>query len=105
VPKIPGPAVALLSAAAGAAICRAALSLAPDDVARIILWPLSGLALAFPPPCFDRGPGREPFCEGTPIQMLAGLLGLGLSWLFYTGLLYLLVARVSSGKRPIARGA
>ena len=79
-PRIPVPAVALLSAAVAAAICTAALSLAPDEVARVVLWPLSGLALAFPPPCFDRGPGREPFCEGTPIQMLAGSLGLCLSW-------------------------
>lgn len=43
---------------------------------RVLLWPGTAIMAAFPPPCFDRGPGKEPFCEGTPAQFFAGMIAL-----------------------------
>jgi hypothetical protein len=49
----------------------------------LLAWPVAIMLWIFPPPCFDRGPGMEPFCEGTPIQLLAGGLGLIVLLIFY----------------------
>jgi len=57
-----------------------------SSVGRVVLWPAYLTVRAFPPPCFDRGPGQPPFCEGTPVQLFAVLLGLILTFAFYFGL-------------------
>jgi hypothetical protein len=84
--------IALLSAAIGAGICLAALRfIESTDTLRAVLWPATYIADAFPPPCFDQGPGQKPFCEGTPVQVLAGVVGLVVTWLLYSTVLQLLL--------------
>src|SRR5437763_138841 len=57
----------------------------------ILAWPVAFMSWLFPAPCFDRGPGMEPFCEGTPIQLIAGVVGFFGMLLFYWFLLWLLL--------------
>ena len=70
---------------AAAATCLAALSitLPTQIVFNVVAWPVAGMLRLFPAPCFDRGPGNPPFCEGTPIQILAGGFGLIVTFVFY----------------------
>lgn len=49
----------------------------------VLAWPIAGMLWLFPPPCFDRGPGNPPFCEGTPVQIVAGLIGLVVTFVFH----------------------
>ena len=49
----------------------------------VLAWPVAGMLRLFPPPCWDRGPGNPPFCEGTPIQILAAGFGLIVTFVFY----------------------
>ena len=58
--------------------CPFLLRFASRGIAGLVLWPMTILVNAFPPPCFER-PGQPAFCEGTLIQLLAKLVGLGLS--------------------------
>jgi hypothetical protein len=84
-----------LAAAIGLGITGTGLGLGFIDtgpwiagVGRVMLWPVIAFLYAFPAPCFDRGPGQAPFCEGTPIQLLAILAGIVVSVLFYAGAAY-----------------
>jgi hypothetical protein len=67
----------------GIGLCLFLLRFASRGIAGLVLWPMTILVNAFPPPCFER-PGQPPFCEGTLIQLFANLVGLGLSVLFYS---------------------
>jgi hypothetical protein len=69
-------------------------------ISQILLWPISIMLWIFPAPCFDRGPGEEPFCEGTPIQLLAGGFGLMVTWAFYLMVAYVLIRRFSRRQDP-----
>jgi hypothetical protein len=64
-------------------------------VSDVLLWPVTLMLWIFPAPCFDRGPGEKPFCEGTPIQILAGGFGLLVTLAFYFLVAYVLVRRFS----------
>jgi len=57
-----------------------------DLVGAVILWPAYLMVRLFPPACVDRGPGVEPFCEGTPVQLAAVIAGLILTVVWYVGL-------------------
>jgi hypothetical protein len=59
----------------------------------ILLWPLRLAWNVFPAPCWDRGPGASPFCEGTPVQLVATALGLIATVLWYGTLIYWLMGR------------
>ena len=52
----------------------------------IVFWPVYLMMRVFPPPCFDRGPGQAPFCEGTPMQLFAALFGFAIVFAFYATL-------------------
>jgi len=81
--------IAFLALGLGTALCVATIQLVDNlGTLRAVLWPAAMVADAFPPPCFDRGPGEPPFCEGTPVQIFAGLLGFGVSVLFYASIAY-----------------
>ncbi len=69
-------------------------------ISKVLLWPVTILLWIFPAPCFDRGPGEEPFCEGTPIQILAGGFGLVVTWVFYLGVAYVLIRRFAHRPDP-----
>jgi hypothetical protein len=64
-------------------------------VSDVLLWPVTLMLWVFPGPCFDRGPGEPPFCEGTPVQVLAGGFGMLLTLAFYFVVAYFLVRRFS----------
>ena len=55
-------------------------------IGHVVFWPAYLITSAFPPPCFDRGPKLPPFCEGTPVQLFAVLMGLILTFVFYSAL-------------------
>jgi hypothetical protein len=57
-----------------------------SKLGRALFWPVYLVVNAFPPPCFDRGPGKQPFCEGTPVQVIAALFGLAVSFVLYSAL-------------------
>jgi hypothetical protein len=104
--KVSNALIVVSAAVVGAGVCWAAIRFGGHGaVSRLVLWPLMGMAKLFPPPCFDRGPGEEPFCEGTPIQLFASLLGLTLSWLFYTGVAHLLLRRWAARQGFLTFGA
>lgn len=71
----------------------------------VLAWPVAIMLWLFPPPCFDRGPGVEPFCEGTPIQLLAGGLGLIVLLIFYWCVSWLALRRVLEVRRMRATSA
>ena len=52
----------------------------------ILAWPLAIAIWLFPAPCFDRGPGVQPFCEGTPVQIVTWGAGLLCTFLWYATL-------------------
>ena len=95
----------LLALSAAVLFCGAVVNLVEDrESLRIIFWPAARIADFFPPPCFDRGHGEEPFCEATPVQAFAGLLGMGVSVLVYALIAYGLL-RLSFGRSGAARTA
>ena len=80
--------------------------LAPDvpspvaSLARIVLWPVTVCVnLTGPGPSI--GPPEKHWHEGTPVQFLAVVIGMGLSWLFYSSLGFLLV-RIWRRRHPAA---
>jgi hypothetical protein len=66
----------------------------------ILLWPLRLAWWAFPAPCFDQGPGRTQFCEGTPVQLMATAFGLVATVLWYGSLIYWLLGRKAHPAKP-----
>lgn len=69
-------------------ICLAAIaflsgSLTSSTLFTVLAWPVALMLHLFPSPCFDRGLGNQPFCEGTPVQILAGGVGLFVLVVFY----------------------
>ena len=49
----------------------------------VLAWPVALMQWLFPAPCFDRGPGERPFCEGTPIQIVTWGFGFVVLLVFY----------------------
>jgi hypothetical protein len=71
-----------------AGICLASIaflsgSLPSSTVFNVLAWPVALMLHLFPSPCFDRGLGHQPFCEGTPVQVVAGGVGLFVLVVFY----------------------
>ncbi len=79
---------------------------AASTLGRLLFWPVYLVVRAFPAPCFDRGPGQEPFCEGTPVQLFAALFGFVLAFVFYaalgTALCWRLARRAGRQAKPAA---
>jgi len=62
----------------------------PSTVAKVLLWPATVcLYLVGPGPRV--GPPDKDFHEWTPTHSLALIVGIGLSWIFYTGLAFAFV--------------
>jgi hypothetical protein len=66
-----------------ATIAMLSSSLSSSVPFNVLAWPVAFMNHMFPAPCFDRGPGRLPFCEGTPVQLVAGAVGLFVLVMFY----------------------
>ena len=62
----------------------------PDSVAaiaKIVFWPVA-VCLYFSGPGPSMGPPERHLREGTPVQFIAVMIGLGLSWVFYSSLVF-----------------
>jgi hypothetical protein len=68
-----------------------------EAIAKVALWPVVLCEhLVGPGPSF--GPPEKHHYEGTPLHFLAAVVGVGLSWVFYSSLVFLLVRYRSHGK-------
>jgi hypothetical protein len=54
----------------------------PDFVLEISLWPVA-ICLRLSGPGVNIGTPQKPFYEGTPLQLFASDVGVGLSWVFF----------------------
>src|SRR5512146_1705526 len=77
-----------------------------SKLGHLVFWPIFLVASAFPAPCFDRGPGQAPFCEGTPVQLFGALLGCVAAFIVYAGagtaIGWAFVPRIAHGAKPAA---
>ena len=77
-----------------------------SELRHLVFWPVLLVASAFPAPCFDRGPGQAPFCEGTPVQLFGALLGFVAAFIVYASvgaaIAWALLPRISHGPKPAA---
>ena len=82
-----GARVVLTGLAAGALVIGSAFipGWPESKLGHLVLWPVFLVASAFPAPCFDRGPGQAPFCEGTPVQLFGALMGFVAAFVVYAG--------------------
>jgi hypothetical protein len=61
-----------------------------DDVVQAVFWPVVVCVyLSGPGP--DIGPPEKHMHEGTPVQILAAFIGIGLSWTFYSSLVFFIL--------------
>jgi hypothetical protein len=68
-------------------------------VAKVVLWPVTiSVYLSGPGP--NIGPPEKHWHEWTPVQDFGVATGIGLSWIFYSSLLF--VAARLRGRRPAA---
>jgi hypothetical protein len=66
---------------------EASLLYPPNAIAKVLLWPVTFcLYLVGPGPRI--GPPDKNFHEWTPVHSLALVVGIGLSWVFYSGLAF-----------------
>ena len=69
-------------------------------IARILLWPSYLIVRLIPP--HNIGTEEDPFYEGTPLDLLAVMIGLILNAIFYGSVVYL-VLKVTKSFRSSAR--
>jgi hypothetical protein len=60
----------------------------PDSVMEVVFWPV-GVCVWLSGPGVNIGTPDKPFYEGTPLQLIVADLGVGVTWAFYTSLLFL----------------
>jgi len=58
-----------------------------DNVVQALFWPVA-LCVYLSGPGPDIGPPGKRMHEGTPVQIFAALIGIGLSWTFYSSLVF-----------------
>lgn len=95
----------LIVSAGGGVLIAATLMLFPDAMqgacppsihvlTNVALWPVAICErLVGPGPAI--GPPSQRLHEATPVQFLAGVAGVGISWIFYSSLALLVMARRS----------
>ena len=62
----------------------------PDSVLDIFFWPVA-ICLRLSGPGVNIGTPEKPLCEGTPLQLFASDVGVGVSWIFYVSLVFLFI--------------
>jgi len=60
----------------------------PDSVLEVVFWPVF-VCVSLSGPGVNIGTPEKPFYEGTPLQFIAGDVGMDLTWLFYSSLVFL----------------
>jgi hypothetical protein len=93
----------LISSVGGGALAAAALLVFPnalspsfppslDQVMRVFFWPVVLCEhLVGPGPSI--GPPNRHLHEGTPVQLLAAVVGLNFTWMFWSSLVFLIIRR------------
>jgi hypothetical protein len=74
-----------------------------DDVVQAVFWPVT-VCVYLSGPGHDIGSPGKPMHEGTPVQTLAAFVGIGLSWTFYSSLVFFIL-RLRGKRRLLARTA
>jgi hypothetical protein len=59
-------------------------------VPEAVFWPI-GVCVYLSGPGTPVGPPERHMYEGTPVQIIAGLVGIGFSWVFYSSLVFLII--------------
>jgi len=60
-----------------------------DKVVEAVFWPIA-VCVHLSGPGVPIGPPEKHMYEGTPVQLVAVLIGIGLSWVFYSSLAFLI---------------
>ena len=61
-----------------------------EEIVQAVLWPVTVCVyLSGPGPAI--GPPEKHMHEGTPVQILAAMIGIGLTWTFYSSLAFLIL--------------
>jgi len=60
------------------------------EALQVVFWPVS-VCVHLSGPGAPIGPPEKHMYEGTPVQMVAALLGIALSWTFYSSLVFLVL--------------
>ncbi len=101
--------LAAISILCGSAVTYGFISLAEKFnntiLGKILLWPVPIIVNAIPPN--NIGTKDNPFYEGTPLHFAGFILGVAVSALFYSTVIYYLFARVTNMKykRQLHKGA
>ena len=61
-----------------------------DKVVDAVFWPMA-VCVYLSGPGAPIGPPEKHMYEGTPVQVLAALVGIGFSWVFYSSLVFLII--------------
>jgi hypothetical protein len=61
-----------------------------DTIVQALFWPVA-LCVYLSGPGPDIGPPGKHMHEGTPVQIFAALMGIGLSWTFYSSLIFFIL--------------
>jgi hypothetical protein len=71
-----------------------------DKGVEVVFWPIA-LCVARSDHGVPIGPPEKHMYEGTPVQVIAAFVGIGLSWVFYSSLIFLLWVRRRRPNRQI----
>ena len=73
------------------------------SLVKVVFWPVTVL-VSLSGPGSNIGPPDKHWHEGTPVQFFAVVLGIGLSWFFYSSLVFLLLwVRQRRLRTPISK--
>jgi hypothetical protein len=61
-----------------------------DTIVQALFWPVA-LCVYLSGPGPDIGPPGKHMYEGTPVQIFAVMIGMGLSWTFYSSLIFFIL--------------
>jgi hypothetical protein len=87
-----------LAVTVGTYVAALVAMLASPALGQLLAWP--SLLLGMLIPARNLGTAAEPIYEGTPLHMLAGLLGIPLAWFLYS-----IIVHIIRKRRPSRAGA
>jgi hypothetical protein len=61
-----------------------------DKVVQALFWPVA-VCVSLSGPGVPIGPPEKHMYEGTPVQVIAALVGISFSWVFYSSLVFLII--------------
>jgi hypothetical protein len=61
-----------------------------DKIVEVVFWPIAACVYLSGPGA-PIGPPEKHMYEGTPVQVIAALVGISFSWVFYSSLVFLII--------------